>query len=257
MRFTSNHKLVFTCGSINTTIEHRNTQVKYTMHTSHTLIHISHNMSPLEANKQISPHSYTNSEGHITANEYSVEQGEAIKRSLIQALETYWVVRHRNSHIVWIIDLFLAVRLLTGRALLPRIILRNIFWYSFMLEAEQTSGSWCGWKAHVQCIILSYLTGSRTRGLLACSIAPQSSILLLIQSISTNSNINWYDTLNSNTNEVRIVRNCCNCTSPWPSIHSTSLQLHSLHFNTTISPSLTNFASRDITALHFTSLHVT
>jgi hypothetical protein len=30
-----------------------------------------------------------NSEGHIKANEYSVEKGEEIKQSLIQALEAY------------------------------------------------------------------------------------------------------------------------------------------------------------------------
>jgi hypothetical protein len=39
--------------------------------------------------KQIRSQSHTNSEGHITANEYGVEKGEEIKRSLIQALETY------------------------------------------------------------------------------------------------------------------------------------------------------------------------
>jgi hypothetical protein len=33
--------------------------------------------------------SYTNIERHITANEYRVEKGEEIKRSLIQALEAY------------------------------------------------------------------------------------------------------------------------------------------------------------------------
>jgi hypothetical protein len=33
--------------------------------------------------------SYTNSKGHITANEYSVEKGKVIKRSLIQSLEAY------------------------------------------------------------------------------------------------------------------------------------------------------------------------
>jgi hypothetical protein len=32
---------------------------------------------------------YTNSEGYITANEYSVEKGEEINLSLIQALEAY------------------------------------------------------------------------------------------------------------------------------------------------------------------------
>jgi hypothetical protein len=93
-------------------------------------------------------------------------------RSLIQALEAYWVVRYPDSHIVWIIDHCLAARLLAGRVLLPRIILRNVLWYSFMLEAELTSGSWCGWKDQVHWIVLSYLMGSRTRGLLVCGIAP-------------------------------------------------------------------------------------
>jgi hypothetical protein len=38
---------------------------------------------------KISSQNHTNSEGHITADEYSVEKGEEIKRSLIQALEAY------------------------------------------------------------------------------------------------------------------------------------------------------------------------
>jgi hypothetical protein len=50
-----------------------------------------------------------------------------IELSLIQALESYWVVRHRDPHIVCIIDLYLAVMLFAGRVLPPRIILRNIF----------------------------------------------------------------------------------------------------------------------------------
>jgi hypothetical protein len=138
--------------------------------------------------------------------------------------------------------------MLAGGILLPRIILQNIFWYSFMLEAEQTLGSWCGWKAQVYWIIFSYLMGSRTLGLQACSIAPQSSILKL-QLMSTNSNTTWYHTLNSSSNEIRFVRNCCTYTSPWPSVHSTSLPLHSLHFHTTVYPTLTSF--------HFTSFHCT
>jgi hypothetical protein len=129
-----------------------------------------------------------------------------------------------------------------------------------MSEAEPTSGSWCGWKARVHWIILSYLMGTRTRDLPACSFAPQSSILEL-QLIRTNSNTNWYYTLNSNNDEIRFVRNCCTCTSPWPSIHSTSLPLHNLHFHTTVYPTLTNFISLyftswNITALYYTSLHV-
>jgi hypothetical protein len=39
--------------------------------------------------KQISSQSYTNSEGHITANEYNIEEGEEIKLSLLRALEAY------------------------------------------------------------------------------------------------------------------------------------------------------------------------
>jgi hypothetical protein len=73
-------------GSITTTIQHTNTQVTYTQ------IHISHKITPLKTNrteKQISSQSYTNSEGHITENDYSVEKGEELKRSLIQALEAY------------------------------------------------------------------------------------------------------------------------------------------------------------------------
>jgi hypothetical protein len=52
---------------------------------------MSHKITPLKTNKekQNSSQSYTNSEGHITANEYSIEKGEEIKLSLIQALETY------------------------------------------------------------------------------------------------------------------------------------------------------------------------
>jgi hypothetical protein len=44
--------------------------------------------------------------------------------------------------------------------------------------------------------------GELNRDLLACSVAPQSSILTLIQSISINSNKNLYYALNSNGNEI-------------------------------------------------------
>jgi hypothetical protein len=64
------------------TIQHINTQVTYT-------IHISHKITPLKTTKQNSSHSYTDSEGHITAKEYSVEKGKEIKLSLTQALEVY------------------------------------------------------------------------------------------------------------------------------------------------------------------------
>jgi hypothetical protein len=141
------------------------------------------------------------------------------------------------------------VKLLASHVLLPRIILRNIFWH--VLEAEQTSGSWCSWKDQVHWIIFSHLMGTGTLGLLACSIVPQSSTLKSIQLIRTNTNKNSYYTLNSNSNEIHIVGNCYTCTSPWPSIHSTSLQLHSLHFHTLIYPSLTNFISCNFTSLHY------
>jgi hypothetical protein len=122
---------------------------------------------------------------------------------------------------------------------------------------------------------IHYPIGTRTRDLAACSIAPQSYIIKLIQLIITNSNKNWYYTLNSNTNEIRFVRNCYTCTSPWLSIHFTSLPLHSLHCTSPwlsihftslplhslhFHPSLTNlislyFTSRNVTSRHFTSLH--
>jgi hypothetical protein len=47
-----------------------------------TQIHITHKI-------QISSQSYTNSEGHITGNEYSVGKGKEIKLSLLQAMEAY------------------------------------------------------------------------------------------------------------------------------------------------------------------------
>jgi hypothetical protein len=48
-----------------------------------TKIHISHKLTPLETNKNISQR-YTNRKGHLTANEYSVENGKEINRSLIR-----------------------------------------------------------------------------------------------------------------------------------------------------------------------------
>jgi hypothetical protein len=44
---------------------------------------------PFFKEKQISSQSYTYNEGHITANDYSVEKEEEIELSLIQALEAY------------------------------------------------------------------------------------------------------------------------------------------------------------------------
>jgi hypothetical protein len=57
------------CGTITTTVQHTNTQVTYAQNT-----HIIQKKTT--KNKQeISPQNYKNSEGHITANEYSVEKG--------------------------------------------------------------------------------------------------------------------------------------------------------------------------------------
>jgi hypothetical protein len=67
-----------------------NTTHKCTSHVHNT--HITQNSTTKNKQnkeKQISSQSYTNNEGHITANEYSVEKGEEMKLSLIQALETY------------------------------------------------------------------------------------------------------------------------------------------------------------------------
>jgi hypothetical protein len=72
-------------GSITTTIQHTNTQVTNTVHISHK---ISLKTNKQNKENQISSQSYTNSEGHITANEYSVEK-EKKKLSPIQVLEAY------------------------------------------------------------------------------------------------------------------------------------------------------------------------
>jgi hypothetical protein len=60
-------------GSNTTTIQHTNAQLTYTIHILHT-----HKTTPLKRNKQnkgkqISSQSYTNSAGHIIANEYGVK----------------------------------------------------------------------------------------------------------------------------------------------------------------------------------------
>jgi hypothetical protein len=39
--------------------------------------------------KSICSHSYTKSEGHITADEYSLEKGKEIKLCLIESVEAY------------------------------------------------------------------------------------------------------------------------------------------------------------------------
>jgi hypothetical protein len=82
----------------NTQIHKSHTQYTYIIHT---ITHITQNNTTKtnkpNKEKQISSQSYTNSEGDITANEYSVEKREEIKLSLIQALEAYRVVRHQES----------------------------------------------------------------------------------------------------------------------------------------------------------------
>jgi hypothetical protein len=75
IRFISNCKWGFARWKYH----YDNTTHKYTMHISH---------KSQNEEKQISSQSYTNSEEHIIANEYSAEKGEEIKLSLIQALET-------------------------------------------------------------------------------------------------------------------------------------------------------------------------
>jgi hypothetical protein len=81
--------------------------------------------------KQISSQSYTNSEGHYSQwmQRRKGRRNEAIPDTGLGSLLS--CETRRLSHCI--IDLQLAVRLLAGRVLLPRIILRNIFWYSFML----------------------------------------------------------------------------------------------------------------------------
>jgi hypothetical protein len=58
-----------------------------------------------------------------------------------------------------------------GRALLPR----NIFWYSFLLEAESTTGPYCSWKDYVINDI-----ETRTRDIPACRIVPQQTMLPIV-----------------------------------------------------------------------------
>jgi hypothetical protein len=61
--------------------------------------------------------------------------------------------------------------------------------------------------------------------------------------------------LNSNSNEIRIVTNCCVRISPWSSLHSTSLHLRNPHFIIRIYLPLPNLTSLRFDSLHFTSLH--
>jgi hypothetical protein len=87
----------------------------------------------------------------------------------------------RGPHIVWNIVSQIAVRLSVlhaGRSLPP-----EIFRYSFLLQAEQTLGPWCGRKDDVHWGRggeINSLIGSRTRYILACSLALQPSMLQLI-----------------------------------------------------------------------------
>jgi hypothetical protein len=66
-------------------LSQHNTQI----HKSHITQHNTTKTSKQNKEKQMSSQRYTNSDGHITANEYSIEKGEEIKLSLIQALEAY------------------------------------------------------------------------------------------------------------------------------------------------------------------------
>jgi hypothetical protein len=72
LSFISNCKWVF----IHWQYHYNNKTHKYTCNT----IHISHKITPLKEqtnktkNNQISSQSYANSEGHIAANEYSIEK---------------------------------------------------------------------------------------------------------------------------------------------------------------------------------------
>jgi hypothetical protein len=56
---------------------HKCTSHIHNTHITYTQIRISHKITKqTKKTKQISSQSYTNNEGHITANEYSVEKGE-------------------------------------------------------------------------------------------------------------------------------------------------------------------------------------
>jgi hypothetical protein len=68
-------------------LQQYNTQVTHTIYVSHRITQLYTNKQNRE--KHISSQSYTNSEGHLTASEYSVDKGEEIKLSQIQALEAY------------------------------------------------------------------------------------------------------------------------------------------------------------------------
>jgi hypothetical protein len=65
------------------------TQCTYRIHTNTHITQNTTTKNKQNKEKQISSQSYTNSEGYITANDYSVVKGEEIKLSPMQALEAY------------------------------------------------------------------------------------------------------------------------------------------------------------------------
>jgi hypothetical protein len=73
---------VLPCGDVIMTIQHNKLHKSHTQYTSHTNTYIIHSNTikkPTKTEtKQISSQSHTNSERHITANEYSVKKGEEI-----------------------------------------------------------------------------------------------------------------------------------------------------------------------------------
>jgi hypothetical protein len=70
-RFISNCKWIFARW------QYHCDSTRQQMHKSNTQLHITHIITLLKTNKekQNSSQSYTNSEGHITGNEYSIEKG--------------------------------------------------------------------------------------------------------------------------------------------------------------------------------------
>jgi hypothetical protein len=66
-------------------------------------------------------------------------KGKEIKISLQQTMEAHRVLRRRGSHIFWTIGSQMDVRLSLVRQ--PPSTSHKDSWYSFLLEAESTSGS--------------------------------------------------------------------------------------------------------------------
>jgi hypothetical protein len=98
-------------------------------------------------------------------------------------VDAYRIVSCRGLHVFKTIGLQMAVSLSalrTGPTLLPT----NIFWYSFLLEAESTSGIRKLKKK------INDLIGNRTRDLPACSIVLQRTTLLRASSSVDNNNNN-------------------------------------------------------------------